>query len=377
MKITRFLKMFNAALTAALLAFSLPVHAGNAIVIGQAIDLSGPNGSIGRDYVAGIKTYFDTLNAAGGINGKRVQYIARDDQGQPEVSVVAAAELIERDQADFMFGGVGDGVTQAVLNSPAFKRSGLTLFAPLAGAGRANETRVLYWRPSYKQELRHLFTHFNRLGIKDVGILYQESAQSQEAYRSLAAEIQERGMKLTGVATIKTNSSPSEINMEAKRLALTKPGFVVALADTIGTALFLKEFRDYSAQTFMASTSLTNLATLRELAGPRAVEWTVFSQVVPNPNSGASLIQSEHLNMMRKYRDEPVSSITLEGFAAAKALAKAIQQAKHAGSALQELVAQRGDIDLGGLSIVSTANSNHLSTYLDIALFRKGSGLIF
>lgn len=367
---------FNALLA---LFISLPafaIAANNAIVIGQAIDLSGPNGSIGRDYVAGIKTYFDAVNASGGINGRRVQYIVRDDQGHAETAVRLTAELIEREQIDYLFGGVGDGITQAVLDAPAFKHSGLIMFAPLAGAGRGNSAHVLFWRPSYKQEIRHLFTHFGRLGIKDVGIVYQESAANQEAYNSLAAEIKERGMKLSGVAQIKTGSQV-EMEMEAKRLALSKPGFVIAIADTIGTAQFLKEFRNYAPQTFIASTSLINLGTLRELAGAGAVEWTVFSQVVPNPNSGATLIQTEHLNMMKKYRDEPVSSLTLEGFAAAKALAKTIQQSKRSHNALQELIAQKGDIDLGGLSIVSSAGNKHLSNYLDIALFKKGSGLVF
>ncbi len=128
---------------------------------------------------------------------------------------------------------------------------------------------------------------------------------------------------------------------------------------------------------FVAGTSLINLSTLREVAGAKAVEWTVFSQVVPNPNSATSLIQVEHLNMMRKYRDEAVSSLTLEGFAAAKTLTKAIQQAKHSRSALQELIAQDRDIDLGGLSVGVRPHSDHLSSYLDIALFNKGSGLMF
>lgn len=374
---TRFTQFFRITLAVFLLGASLHAGAANNIVIGQAIDLSGPNGSIGRDYVAGIKTYFDTINAAGGINGKRVHYIVRDDQGQTSLSVNAVSELIEREQVDYLFGGVGDSITQAVLDAPAFKRSGLILFAPLAGVRPGNTTRVLFWRPSYQKEIRHLFTHFGRLGIKDVGIIYQESAANQEAYRSLTAEIQERGMKLTGIARIKGNDSAVEMEMEAKRLALSKPGFVIAIADTIGTALFLKEFRNYAPQTFIASTSLINLGTLRELAGAKAVEWTVFSQVVPNPNSGASLIQTEHLNMMRKYRDEPVSSLTLEGFAAAKALSKTIQQSKRGNSALQELIANNGDIDLGGLSIVSSSTDNHLSNYLDIALFKKGAGLVF
>lgn len=349
--------------------------AGNAIVIGQAIDLSGPNAAIGRDYVAGIKTCFDSINASGGINGKRIQYIVRDDQGESGLAVNMASELIERDQVDYLFGGIGDSATRAVLDSPSFKRSGQILYAPLAAAGQLTGSRVLFWRPGYKQEIRHLFTHFARLGLKNAGIVYQESAANLEAYGSLKAELQTRGMSVTGTAHIGVNSDQNAL--EAQRLAATRPGFVIVIADTIGTGLFLKEFRKHDAQTFVAGTSLINLSTMRELAGAKAVEWTVFSQVVPNPNSATSLIQVEHLNMMRKYRDEAVSSLTLEGFAAAKALAKTIQQAKHSRSALQELIAQNGDIDLGGLSITSTANSNHLSNYLDVALFKKGSSLLF
>src|SRR5438105_4720807 len=90
------------------LAACMPLicQAGNdTIVIGQAIDLSSPNADIGRDYVAGIKTHFDSINATGGINGKRVQYIVRDDQGSPEIASRQITELIERDHIDYVIGG--------------------------------------------------------------------------------------------------------------------------------------------------------------------------------------------------------------------------------------------------------------------------------
>ena len=374
---TRFARTVRMLLSLFLIALPLLGYtAGNTIVIGQAIDLSGPNAAIGRDYVAGIKTHFDAINSAGGINGKHIQYIVRDDQGEPGLSVAMATELIERDQVDYLFGGVGDDITRAVLEAPAFKRSGQILYAPLA-ASELGGSHVLFWRPGYKQEISYIFAYFGKLGLKSVGIVYQDSAANQDAFRSLNSEIKEHGMRLTGVAHVKSGGSPAETDMEAKRLAVSSPGFVIVIADTISTALFLKQFRNYAANVFVAGTSLINLSTLREVAGAKAVEWTVFSQVVPNPNSATSLIQVEHLNMMRKYRDEAVSSLTLEGFAAAKTLTKAIQQAKHSRSALQELIAQDGDIDLGGLSIGVRPHSDHLSSYLDIALFNKGSGLMF
>ena len=377
MMLTRFMRLLVHGTAASLLFVSLPAAAaGNTIVIGQAVDLSGPNGSIGRDYVAGIKTYFDMLNASGGINGRRIQYVARDDHGDAQLSASAATELIERDQADYLIGGVGDDATKAVLDAPAFKRSGLTLFAPLAAADYAGSARVLFWRPSYQQEIRYIFSHFSKLGINDVGIVYQDTPLNADAFRSLSAEIRERKMKLGATARIGANGEGAA--QEAQRLAAACPGFVLVIADTIGTAQFLKAYRKLDGQTFVAGTSLINLSTLRELAGAKAVEWTVFSQVVPSPNAALSPLQIEHLNMMRKYRDEPVSSLTLEGFAAAKALAKAIRQTKAGARAqLKEFFAQNGDIDLGGLSVFAANNGNRLSNYVDIALFKKGSGLLF
>ncbi|MFC7514661.1 ABC transporter substrate-binding protein [Herbaspirillum sp. GCM10030257] len=368
------------SLSLALTVSSMAFAAGaNPIIVGQSIDLSGPNADIGRDYVAGIKTCFDMVNASGGIGGRKIQYVVHDDRGQASLAAEAATELLDRGQADVLMGGVGDASMDAVLNTNAFRRSGLVLFAPLAAADHVRDARVMYWRPSYRQELRHIFSHFGKLGMKEVGIVFQDTASNQEAYKNLAVEVRDHGMKLTGIVRIGIQGAQAEqIRKEAEKLAASRPGFVLVVADTIGTALFLREYRKLDRQTFVAGTSLTNLTTLRELAGPQAVEWTVFSQVVPNPNAGTSLLQVEHMNMMRKYRDESLSALTLEGFVAAKALVKVLRNSRRGPrNALQELAAQEGEIDLGGMTITTGANSNRLSSYLDIALFKKGSSLMF
>ena len=349
--------------------------AGNPIVIGQAIDLSGPNASIGRDYVAGIKTCFDMINANGGINGRRIQYVVRDDRGRPEVSSRLAGELIERDHAEYLLGGVGDDVLRSVANSAEFRNSGQILFAPLAAADPGQRDHVLYWRPSYQQEVRHIINHFGKLGIRNVAVVWQDNASNTEAWKSFNAELAARSITPSVTAQIDLNGE--RITKGVERIAAAKPGVVLVIADTINTALFLKEYRKRDAQTFVAGTSLINLDTLQELAGARATEWTVFSQVVPDPGAAKTPIQVEHLNMMRKYRDETVSSLTLEGFAAAKVLVKAIEHAKMPGRALHELMGKSGTLDLGGLTIATSGERNHLSNYLDIALYRKGAGLKF
>ncbi len=365
------------ALCAALLA---PMAASQAqgsekvIVVGQAIDLSGPNGSIGRDYVAGITTYFDSINVKGGINGKKVKYIARDDHGVPAESASLTTELINQDKADYLLGGIGSDSTLAAADTRAFRESRHVLFAPLADSVTLPGARAMFWRPSVDRELLFVLDYFSKLGIKQVGVALQASPQNQRIFQNVATELRKRGIALTGVAAISGNRAT--MAAETRKLSASGPKLVIAIADTISLAQFLKAFRQHDPATFVAGTSLTNLSTLREIAGATATEFTVFSQVVPNPGSGASALQSEHIAMMRKFRDEPASAMTLEGFAVAKTLAKAIQ-ADSGGKGLQALAAGKTAIDLGGMTMRAGSQAGTMSSYVDIALFKRGGGLMY
>lgn len=57
--------------------------------------------------------------------------------------------------------------------------------------------------------------------------------------------------------------------------------------------------------------------------------------------------------------------------------AQAIEAKRNGYAQLHDFFAQGADIDLGGLAVAVPANGNRLSTYLDIAMMGKGSGLMF
>lgn len=339
------------------------------IVVAQSMDLSGPNGSIGRDYVAGITTYFDSVNQKGGVNGRKIAYIVRDDHGVTAEAAANVSGAIKNDQADYLLGAFGNEATQAIAAAPAFVQSRHVLFAPLADSSATRNARVMFWRPSIESELLFLLNYFDNLGFKEVGIALQASPQNNRAYQFLAAEMVKRRMKLTGVATMAPASAAMQ--REAQALSKTGPKVVISIGDTIGSARFLRAFRSYDPATFVAGTSLINLTTLSEIAGPRATEFSVFSQVVPNPASNVSPLQSEHIEMFKRFRDEPVSSVTLEGFAVAKTLVRMMKLDPAA------MATSKAPIDLGGMTVVSAQGSQNLSRFVEIALFKRGGGLMF
>jgi ABC-type branched-subunit amino acid transport system substrate-binding protein len=77
------------------------------IVVGSHQDLSGPIKGWGVPVSNGLKMAVEELNAAGGINGRKVKLIVEDSGYDPKRAVLASQKLIERDQIFAMIGPMG------------------------------------------------------------------------------------------------------------------------------------------------------------------------------------------------------------------------------------------------------------------------------
>lgn len=102
------------ALTGAgLLPRSLRAEEGP-IRIGTLTPLTGAGGPYGPVMVKAVKAVVDQVNAAGGINGRKVEVISEDDQTNPEAGVRAARKLIDVDKVSAILGTWASSVTTAV-----------------------------------------------------------------------------------------------------------------------------------------------------------------------------------------------------------------------------------------------------------------------
>ncbi|UQD73853.1 ABC transporter substrate-binding protein [Bradyrhizobium japonicum] len=77
------------------------------IVIGTHQDLSGPIKGWGVPVANGMKMATDEINAAGGINGRKVRLVVEDSGYDPKRAVLASQKLIERDKIFAMVGPMG------------------------------------------------------------------------------------------------------------------------------------------------------------------------------------------------------------------------------------------------------------------------------
>lgn len=98
------------------------------IVVGAVSSLSGPGAS--EASVLAAKAYFDTINAAGGIQGRRIDYVVLDDQMTPAGAKKAATTLIGDARVVALAGS--SSVLECGVNQAAYAQAGLF---SLPGAG--------------------------------------------------------------------------------------------------------------------------------------------------------------------------------------------------------------------------------------------------
>jgi ABC-type branched-subunit amino acid transport system substrate-binding protein len=89
-----------------LLAADAPGVTATSIKIGGVYPFSGPASSIGL-VGRGMLAYVQSINDRGGINGRKVEYIALDDAYSPPKAVEHVRKLVESDDVAFMFGQLG------------------------------------------------------------------------------------------------------------------------------------------------------------------------------------------------------------------------------------------------------------------------------
>ena len=347
------------------------------IRVGVVLDQNGINADTGRDYIAGARTWFDHVNATGGVNGRRIQVILKDDEGAPANAVKLTRDLIDQDKVDALFGYVGDDSLSAVAEDARFRASRTVLFAPLSGAdiGSAVDA-IVFVRPSYKEEVRHAIRHFGQLSVSRFTVVFADNNFG----RSLSAEIRTQlgsdGRK--PIAEIAIPLSLGGLGNIARDVLAQKPQVIVVAADTITTAEFVKKVRSLDINAQIVALSTVNHRTLMELAKADFATGTMITQVVPNPLSRVTKLQNDHLNLLAKYRDEPPSHLTLEGFLAAKAFVKLLERTGRELNRASITAAVTGSprYDLDGMTISFGGKNDRGSRFVDIAYLRKSGTML-
>ena len=149
------------------------------VKVGMANALSGNASALGTGMATGVRAFFDKLNKAGGVHGRQVTLVSKDDGYEPDRCVAQTKELIETDKVFSLLGYVGTPTATAIM--PILSQNpDLVFLAPFTGAEFLRnpiKKNVFNVRASYFDETEDLVEHLTSdLGIKEIGIFIQEDA---------------------------------------------------------------------------------------------------------------------------------------------------------------------------------------------------------
>src|SRR6266566_3937891 len=109
---------------------------GKPLVIGASVSLTGDFSDSGKAIQRGYQLWADTVNAAGGILGRKVQIKTVDDASSPTQVVTNYQNLINKDHVNLTFGPFSTLLT--IPASQVAKRYGYAFLAPAGGGPKVS-----------------------------------------------------------------------------------------------------------------------------------------------------------------------------------------------------------------------------------------------
>jgi ABC-type branched-subunit amino acid transport system substrate-binding protein len=149
------------------------------IKLGMTLPMTG-TASLGYNKIPGAaKAYFDYLNANGGINGRKVTLVVKDDRYVPTEAVAKTNELILKDKVMALLAPLGTANVKAVASSVNPGRRGIpVLFVNTGFSGFADKKKyptTYTVLPSYIMEAKIMGQYIKEnFAGKKIGLLYQD-----------------------------------------------------------------------------------------------------------------------------------------------------------------------------------------------------------
>jgi branched-chain amino acid transport system substrate-binding protein len=186
------------------------------IKIGNIMPYSGPLSAyalIGRTQAA----FFNKINAEGGVNGRKINFISYDDGFSPPKTVEQARKLVESDEVLLIFQSLGTPTNNAIrpyMNQKKvpqlFVATGATQFGD-----RKNFPWTMGWQPTYQTEGRIYAKYIlQNLPQGKIGVLYQNDDSGRDYLKGLHDGLGEEATKRMIVAELPYESTDPTVDRQ-------------------------------------------------------------------------------------------------------------------------------------------------------------------
>jgi branched-chain amino acid transport system substrate-binding protein len=337
----------------------------SSVSIGQSIALTGPGSTLANAFHQGAKLYFDRVNAAGGVGGRRIEMVTLDDRGNAKTTAENTRKLLDQGVLA-LFGYYGS--PQVTAAYPLIKDSEVLLFAPMAAADEfrgAMYANVFSLRPGYAEEAVAIARHAETLGARQLAIIHGADSESQAALDSAIRSMPHIGANVVASAEVKPGSVANSVD----KVLANRPESVLVIGDANTAATVVRDLRAKAFRGPIYGFSNTGESLLAEELGP-AGAGVVVVRVVPKSDTAKVPVVRELMADAQAANLGKPNVYMLEGYIAARVLTEALRRMKAEAptrARLRKSLESMEDVSVGGFR-VHFANERVASKVVELSL---------
>ena len=368
--------LYHLAVTLALslaspVAWSEDGVSANEIRIGMVNAQSGPASGLGSDMKTGVQAYFTRVNATGGVHGRTLSLIVKDDGYEPTRSAARTEDLINRDNIFALLGYVGTPTSLAAL--PLATEAKLPFFAPFTGAQALREPfnrYSIHVRASYNDETAAIVKQVTSIGVKRVAVFYQNDAYGKAGLEGVERALKALNMEPAAVGTVERNSN--EVAPALKDIMAVKPEAIVQIGSYKACATFIRLARQQGYAGNFYNVSFVGTQALSDELGAMA-RGVVVSQVMPFPYAPVVPLSGDYLAALKDQRGVSPNYSGMEGFVAARVFTEALSRAGRNLTREAFLNAVEGlqNLNLGGFPVDFGPRKHTGSRFVELTLLTE------
>lgn len=296
------------------------------VTLGMSAAFSGPSRGLGIELYRGASAYFEHINRAGGVNGRKIALKCYDDGYQPTLSVENTITLLLEDQVFALFGYVGTPtVTVALPILKKFREQPTYLLFPFTGAQPQREPPygdfAFNLRASYRQETEGLVDHLMSIGKRRIAVFYQADDYGSSGLAGVQRAMLKHNEGIVGEATYQRGASFSgNMRPQIETLKELVPEAVICIGSYAACAAFLRDAVDLGLEVPIANLSFVGSESLLQLIADgtddseRYSRLLVHSQVVPSYEDRSIPAIAEYRELMERYAPQPPSGLLREEY---------------------------------------------------------------
>jgi branched-chain amino acid transport system substrate-binding protein len=267
------------------------------VPVGFAGRLTGAQSDLGIQIRNGVQLAVEDVNASGGINGRPIELIIRNDEGTPKGAISADRQLIDAGVVAII-GHVLSTETGAAL--PTINKARIVIISPSASSPKLTELSPYYFQvnPRLQSRLPDFARYiYQTRGMKTLAITYDTDNPvfTRSYYDLFSSAYRKLGGKVTGVVAFSFKSKPN-FNALVKQLRAGKQDGLLIIASSPDTAIISQQTRLIGWNVALFSSFWADLDVVNTLGG-RAVQGMALETSF-NVQSKSPKLQ----NFIRRYR---------------------------------------------------------------------------